>query len=352
MATTVSLLNTGTNTHKETVEKFNLLNTYFASDGILPQCGTIADATPDTGPFAIQAQGTPDMTLTAKSTGTPYAAALITGTPTSGVSQKVIVQLTADETITIASNTSGSTKYDWIYVKLDPDKMKDPNVAASDVASLYVSRSTSNSVDAGAPTHGLHIATVTVTNGASSITNANIVDRRTYARQSIEILADSAITTAKIADENITLAKMAPGGMFFKGADTRTADTQKAVANCLVSTYYYFRNTADSADLAITFTKELGADDSNLLIEYSASLWCPSGNANLYIAPDLDGTLLNSSPTHATYPANSPTGAAGHLLITNSAAGSHTVKLKFANTAGTITITYDSVYFRVYEVRK
>jgi hypothetical protein len=213
MATNVSLLTTGTNTHKETVEKFNLPLTYTFSDGILPQSGTIANATPDTGPFAVQEQGTPDMTVLVKSTGTPYAAALITGTPTSGLSQKMIVQLTADENVTIASNTSGSTKYDWVYIKLDPDKMENPAADSSDVATLVTSRSSSASTDNGTPpTYGLNIAVVTVANGASSITNANITDARAYSKVgnggvNTASIDDSAVTTAKIADNSVTAAK-------------------------------------------------------------------------------------------------------------------------------------------------
>jgi len=179
MSITVSLLQDGTNSHKETVDKFNIWATkLFSSDGIVPN-GSIVDATPDTGDFALQANGTPDMSLDVLA-----GSALVTGTPTSGVSQRVLVVNSAaiDDGVTIAANTSGSTKYDWIYIKLDPDTMKDPSASADDVATIYTSRSTSSSTDDGTPpTYGLNIAVVTVVNGASSIANTAIADKRVYA---------------------------------------------------------------------------------------------------------------------------------------------------------------------------
>jgi len=181
MSITVSLLQDGTNSHKETVDKFNAWATkLFSSDGIVPN-GSIVDATPDTGDFALQANGTPDMSLDVLA-----GSALVTGTPTSGVSQRVLVtnSATIDDGITIAANSTGGTRYDWIYIKLDPDKMKDPASGADDVATIYTSRSTSSTTDDGTPpTYGLNIAVVTVANGASSITNANISDTRVFAIQ-------------------------------------------------------------------------------------------------------------------------------------------------------------------------
>lgn len=183
MAITTSLLQDGTNDHKETVDKFNLLNTkLFNSDGIAPS-GSIVNGTPDTGDFAVYASGTPDMNININT-----GSALVTGTPTSGTSQRVIVVNDAATTSAIAANSSGATKYDWVYIKLDPDAMKDPAVDASDVASIVTSRSTSSSTDDGTPpTYGLNIAVVTVANGASSITNANIADKRVFATSKVSV---------------------------------------------------------------------------------------------------------------------------------------------------------------------
>jgi len=185
MSITVSLLQDGTNSHKETVDKFNEWATkLFSSDGIVPN-GSIVNATPDTGDFALQANGTPDMNLDVLA-----GSALVTGTPTSGVSQRVLVvnSATIDDGITIAANSTGGTRYDWIYIKLDPDKMKDPASGADDVATIFTSRSTSSTTDDGTPpTYGLNIAVVTVANGATTIANSAITDARVFAGQPIAV---------------------------------------------------------------------------------------------------------------------------------------------------------------------
>lgn len=170
----VDILQGGTNSHGVTVDDFNAFNTDFLSDGVVGSIGNSSGVAPMTGAFAVNAQGTPDMTL-AVTSGKAY----ILGTPTSGVSQRVRVLMDANANVTISSNSTGGTRYDWIYIKLDPDKMKDPDVNASDVATLVVSRSTSATTDNGTPpTYGLNIAVVTVANGASSITNTSVKDKR------------------------------------------------------------------------------------------------------------------------------------------------------------------------------
>lgn len=177
MSIITSLLQDGTNSHKETVDKFNGWSTHlFTANGISPN-GSIVVASPNTGDFAVAEQGTPDMTIKVAS-----GDAIVAGTPTSGVSQRVLVTNNASSNVNIASNSSGSTKYDWIYIKLDPDKMKDPNSAADDVATLVVSRSTSSTTDDGTPpTYGLVIAVVTVANAETSINDAKISDSRVFA---------------------------------------------------------------------------------------------------------------------------------------------------------------------------
>jgi hypothetical protein len=114
----------------------------------------------------------------AVSTGVAY----VTATPTGGASQKIRVKNNATATVTIAANATGSTRYDWLYVKIDPDKAIAPNAAATDVASLVTSRSSSQTTDNGTPpTYGTLLAIVTVANGASSITNGTITDSRAQA---------------------------------------------------------------------------------------------------------------------------------------------------------------------------
>jgi hypothetical protein len=128
-----------------------------------------------TGGYAVNAQGTPDMTL-AVSAGTAYA----DGVPSSQNSQTFRIKSSAEETVAIAANSSGSTKYDYIYLQLNATELNNPNTAGSDASELVVSRSTSNSTDDGTPpTYGILLAIVTVVNGATSITNGSIRDLRT-----------------------------------------------------------------------------------------------------------------------------------------------------------------------------
>lgn len=170
----VSLLTGGVNNHTETTENINAYATDFISNGVVGAVTNTSGVAPSTGAYAVNAQGTPNMTVRV-SAGVAY----ITGTPTSGNSQSFRCNMATYEDVTISANSSGSTKYDWIYLKLDPAKLKDPAVDATDVMTIVTSRSTSSSSDDGTPpTYGYKIAVVTVANGAASISNANITDSR------------------------------------------------------------------------------------------------------------------------------------------------------------------------------
>lgn len=174
MSLTVSILQGGTNSFETTSEMANFPVTDFIFPGCKGNLTNTSGVAPSTGSFAVNAQGTPDATV-AVSAGSAY----VTGTPTSGNSQVFRVKNSASSNVTISSNTTGGTRYDWIYIKLDPDKLKDPAADASDVATLVTSRSTSASTDNGTPpTYGLNIAVVTVANGFSTISNSNITDKR------------------------------------------------------------------------------------------------------------------------------------------------------------------------------
>jgi hypothetical protein len=164
----------GTNSHTTTSEEANAIATDFVIDGVVGAI-TLNTGSGGTGSFCVNADGTPDMGVTIKS-GQVY----VTATPSSQDSQVLRVRATSDYTgFTINANSSGSTKYDWIYLKIDATNANDPAADASDVASIYTSRSSSNTTDNGTPpTYGLLLAVVTVANAASSITNSNISDKR------------------------------------------------------------------------------------------------------------------------------------------------------------------------------
>jgi len=174
MSLTVSVLQGGTNSHATSSEEVNALATDTNAPGVIGVITNTSGVAPATGAFAVNAQGTPNATV-AVSSGVCY----VTGTPTSGNSQLVRVKNSASANVTIAANATGGTRYDFVYVKVDPDKLKDPALDASDVATLVTSRSTSATTDNGTPpTYGTLIAVVTVANGFSTITNSNIADKR------------------------------------------------------------------------------------------------------------------------------------------------------------------------------
>lgn len=183
MAITVSVMTGGVNNHPTTSEEANGFVTDFVSEGVIGSITNTGGVAPATGAFAVNAQGPPNMTV-AVSSGVAYVA----GTPTSQNSQTFRVYNSASSNVTIAANSSGSTKYDWVYIRLDATLLNAPTLAGDTTATLVTSRSTSSAADNGTPpTYGYPIAVVTVSNGASSITNANIRDVRAYANSLQEL---------------------------------------------------------------------------------------------------------------------------------------------------------------------
>jgi hypothetical protein len=196
MSIFTSLLTAGTNSHQETSENANAVATDFVSPGVIGTISSTSGVAPTTGAWAVNAQGSPNMTV-AVSTGILYVAA----TPTSQNSQTLRVRNAASTNVTISANASGSTKYDFLYVSIDATKAANPAVDASDVATLVTSRSSSNSTDNGTPpTYGYLLAVITVSNGAVSITNGNITDKRTQA--AVTPVSDGGITLSTIRSEN------------------------------------------------------------------------------------------------------------------------------------------------------
>lgn len=174
MSLTVGVLTGGSNNHETTSEEVNALATDFVNEGIAGSVSNTNGVAPATGGFAVNAQGTPAMAVDV-SAGTAY----VDATPSSQSSQTLRVKNSATAEVTIAANSSGSTKYDWVYISLSASNAANPNTAADNVATLVTSRSSSASTDDGTPpTYGYALAVVTVANGASNITNSSIRDIR------------------------------------------------------------------------------------------------------------------------------------------------------------------------------
>lgn len=174
MSLITSILTGGINNHPTSSEEVNAVYTDFVSEGIVGSVGNTSGVAPATGGFAVNAQGTPAMAVNVTA-GVAY----VNATPSSQNNQTFRVKNTATEAVTISANSSGSTKYDWVYIKLDATNLNAPNTAGDNAATLVTSRSSSASSDDGTPpTYGYPIAVVTVANGASTIANGSIRDLR------------------------------------------------------------------------------------------------------------------------------------------------------------------------------
>lgn len=201
MSIFVGTLTGGTNNHQTTSEEANALATDLFEEGITGSIGNTSGVAPSTGGFAANAQNTPDMTIMI----TP-GVAYVSGTPASQDSQLLRVRMTDNENVSISANTTGVTKYDWVYISLDTNKMANPSVNADDVATFVTSRSTSSSSDNGTPpTYGYCIAVITVANNATSITNGNIADKRSQVSLPDKFVKASNVDFATFVTSSTTL---------------------------------------------------------------------------------------------------------------------------------------------------
>ncbi len=164
-------LRTGATAHPED-SVLQLLTDLIANSGVLSK---------DTGTthFAVQAQGTPDMTVKVK-TGRAY----IKGATGNGYP----IISDADTSVAIGSNGSGSTRIDAIVLYID--KSASANSDASNVAKLIavqgtISAPTDGAIQTaiGAANPFLRLADVSVGSGVTSIVSGNITDQREIARQ-------------------------------------------------------------------------------------------------------------------------------------------------------------------------
>lgn len=208
MATkTAAIIQSGTSNYLTPAESFNVVATDLLTPGIVGSYTSTSGVAPTTGSFAVNAQGSPNMTV-AVSAGQAYVSA----TPTSGTAQNIRVKLAASENVTIAANSTGSTRYDFVYIKVDADKLNNPAADGTDVVTLTTQRSTTSTVDSnGALANALCIAIVTVTNGAVSIANADISDYRIACNSEFDGWRSANETWAYASATTITVPSGATG---------------------------------------------------------------------------------------------------------------------------------------------
>jgi hypothetical protein len=211
-----SVVTGGSSSHATVAEEANTYATDFVSAGVVGTFGLNAGSG-GTGSYAVNADASPDMGVTVKS-GQAY----IVATPSGQNSQTLRARAATDyTTYVINANASGSTKYDWIYLSVSATNANTPSASADNVTSIVTSRSSSNSTDNGTPpTYGLLLAVITVANGASSITNSNISDRRVQASVST---AGTSATTGWITGLTVPTTVTANGNrsysLVFNGTD-------------------------------------------------------------------------------------------------------------------------------------
>ena len=253
MSIYANILTGVSNNHETTSENANQIATDFIAEGVVGAITNTAGVAPATGAFAVNAQGTPDMTV-AVSAGVAY----VTATPSGQASQTLRIYNNASANVTIAANSSGSTKYDWVYISISAANAANPNSAGDNVATLVVSRSSSASTDDGTPpTYGYPLAVVTVANAASSITNGTITDIR--ARTGLEsnrVVANPyKFRVRRVAAQNTT------GNTSVKiNFDTEDFDTNNNFDNATnfrytapVSGFYQFNAVCNTATNAGSF---------------------------------------------------------------------------------------------------
>lgn len=201
MSLYTSVLTGGANQAPTTSGDINSPVSDFFSPGIVGAI-TANTGSGGTGGFAVNAEASPNMNVRV-SQGTAY----VTATPSAQASQLLRVFGNTFTDVAISSNASGSTRFDWVYISISASLAAAPDANKTTVATLVTSRSTSSSVDNGTPpTYGYCIGIVTVANGAVSITNSNITEKRTQTGAiTLDTNTNNSVLANQIATNAITL---------------------------------------------------------------------------------------------------------------------------------------------------
>ncbi len=122
--------------------------------------------------------------------------------------------LDAAVTLSIAANSSGSTRIDTICIKIDTGATPDAN--ASNVATVVVVQGTPGAGAPATPANHYKLAEVTVASGAATIVTANIADSRTQ----LNIRAGTKVG-------GVTPGAATDAGITFSDVTTNDASTSK-----------------------------------------------------------------------------------------------------------------------------
>lgn len=169
MAIKVRTVRGGDNTYNTPAEDFNWLLNKLREYGVLDDLNGLQG-------LGVRAQSSPNMSVKVLAGN-----AILQATPTSESERTFGAELTVDSDVTIQSNTSGSTKYDKILLKLDADDLHNPPADGDfgEAASLITERHNAAG-EAVTATNAIELAEVTVINNETDIANGDITDKRRF----------------------------------------------------------------------------------------------------------------------------------------------------------------------------
>lgn len=332
----------GVNSHTTTAEEANALSTDFVTQGVVGAI-TLNTGSGGTGSFCVNADGTPDMGVAIKA-GQAY----VTATPSSQNSQVLRVRASSDYTAyTINANSSGSTKYDWIYLSISATNANAPSSDGSNVASFVTSRSSSNTTDNGTPpTYGLLLAIVTVANAASSITNSNITDKRFNTsigaqNGSLIVTQNGTGTDAKVQaagiDANVNLGLTPKGTGSVILPTSTTTNFAGLLGYAQITTSFTTTSTTAAQVTGLTITVTIPAGGRKIKITAFTRDLFNTGNTSSVFMSIWDGTVGSGTQLNATIGfANGGASAGIAMAVVTPAAGSKTYNIGL-NTAGSGT---------------
>jgi len=262
-AITTSVVTGGSNNHATVSEEANAYATDFVTQGVLGAISSTSGVAPSTGAFAVNQSSVPAMTVDITA-GVVY----ITVTPSGQSSQRLRARMTSTYTAyAISANSTGGTRYDWIYLQASAANAANPSASADDVITLVTSRSTSNTTDNGTPpTYGTLLAVVTVVNGASSISNASIADRRTQSSLSSQsavtdwtLISGTPDTITALGNRSYSMVYNSVDltGYLNPGTRIRTTRTVAAPTQCTSlngTTQYYSKSSPAGMSFTTTWT--------------------------------------------------------------------------------------------------
>ena len=150
-------------------------------------------------------------------------------------------------------------------------------------------------------------------------------------------IADSQVTTAKIADLNVTTGKLAANSV------TQSGYVEGSTSGPTTTSSSY----ADLAEMSVTLTTTGG----DLLVDFDAGAYASTGGLTATFAISLDG----ASEVHIrdyNLGSSAVTPLSLHHRFTSVSAASHTVKIRWKTSGGTITAFGTQRSLRVVELKK